>query len=325
MSRIQGKDYTDSATAYAGIDVCKAWLDVHVLGAGRDEGFRVGNDAEGIGALLARLEGLPLARVVLEATGRLHHAVWQALDGAGIAVVELNPYRSRKFADTIGQLAKTDAIDARLLALAAASLALAPTPAKPQNILRLKELQALRRNLVTRRVALANQLAAATDAAVRKILAAEQRLVQRHVAELDAEILAVIEADARLARTHAILVSVPGIGPVSACALIAGLPELGAATDKQIAALAGVAPMNWDSGALRGRRCIKGGRTPLRAALNMAALAAARANPALAAVRDRMRRAGKHANVIRIAILRRLIVLANTLVAENRLWTPVRP
>jgi len=325
MSRIQGKDYTDSATAYAGIDVCKAWLDVHVLGAGRDEGFRVANTAEGIAELLARLEGLPLGRVVLEATGRMHHAVWRALHGAGIAVVELNPYRSRKFADTIGQLAKTDAIDARLLALAAASLALAPTPPRPQSILRLKELQALRRNLVTRRVALANQLAAATDATVRKILAAEQRLVQRHVAELDAEILALVEADARLARTHAILVSVPGIGSVSACTLIAGLPELGAATDKQIAALAGVAPMNWDSGATRGRRCIKGGRAPLRAALHMAALAAARTNPAFAAVRDRMRQAGKHASVIRIAILRRLIVLANALVAQDRLWTPQRP
>jgi len=325
MSRIQGKDYTDSATAYAGIDVCKAWLDVHVLGAGRDEGFRVGNTAEGIAELLARLAGIPLGRVVLEATGRMHHPVWQALDGAGIAVVEMNPYRARTFADTLGQLAKTDAIDARLLALAAVSLALAPTPAKPGNLLRLKELQALRRNLVTRRVALANQLAAATDATVRAILTAEQRVVRRHVAKVEAEVLALVEADARLARTHAILVSVPGIGSVSACAMIAGLPELGAATDKQIAALAGVAPMNWDSGPRRGHRGIKGGRAPLRAALHMAALAAARANPAFAAVRDRMRRAGKHANVIRIAILRRLIVLANTLVADDRLWTPVRP
>lgn len=325
MSRIQGKDYTDSATAYAGIDVCKAWLDVHVLGAGRDAGFRVANDAEGIGALLARLEGLPLGRVVLEATGRMHHAVWQALDAAGIAVVELNPYRSRKFADTIGQLAKTDAIDARLLALAAASLALAPTPAKPRNLLRLKELQALRRNLVARRVALANQLAAATDATVRKILTAEHRLVARHVAETEAKVLALVEADPRLARTHAILVSVPGIGSVSACTLIADLPELGAASDKQIAALAGVAPMNWDSGPMRGRRHIKGGRASLRAALHMAALAAARANPDFAAVRERMRQAGKHANVIRVAILRRLIVLANTLVAQDRLWTPKRP
>ncbi len=325
MSRIQGKDYTDSATAYAGIDICKAWLDVHVLGAGRDAGFRVANTAAGIRELLARLEGLPVGRVLVEATGRMHHAVWQALDGAGIAVVEINPYRSRKFADTVGQLAKTDAIDARLLALAAASLALAPTPAKPRNLLRLKELQALRRNLVARRVALANQLAAATDATVLRVLNAERRLVARHVAEIEAEILALVEADARLARTHAILVSVPGIGSVSACSLIADLPELGTATDKQIAALAGVAPMNWDSGALRGRRHIKGGRAPLRAALHMAALAAARANPALAAVRDRMRKAGKHASVIRIAILRRLIVLANALVAQDRLWTPTRP
>jgi transposase len=325
MSRIQGKDFTDKATAYAGIDVCKAWLDVHVLGAGRDAGFRVANTAAGIGELLARLDGIPLARVLLEATGRMHHAVWAALDRAGIPVVEINPYRSRKFADAVGQLAKTDAIDARLLAMAAASLQLAPTPPRPPNILRLKELQALRRNLVARRVALANQLAVATDRLVRRLLAAEKRTVARHVAEVEAEILAVVEADERLARTHAILVSVPGIASVSACALIADLPELGTATDKEIAALAGVAPMNWDSGALRGRRRIKGGRAPLRAALHMAALAAARANPALAAIRQRMREAGKHPSIIRVAILRRLIVLANTLVRDDRPWTPQRP
>lgn len=325
MSRIQGKDFTDSATAYAGIDVCKAWLDVHLLGAGRDAGFRVANSAAGIGELLARLDGLPLGRVLLEATGRLHQAVWRALDGAGIAVVEINPYRSRKFADTVGQLAKTDAIDARLLALAAASLALAPTPPKPRNILRLKELQALRRNLVARRVALANQLAAATDRLVRRLLAAEKRTIARHLAEVEAEILAGVEADARLARIHAILVSIPGIASVSACTLIADLPELGTATDKQIAALAGVAPMNWDSGAMRGRRRIKGGRAPLRAALHMAALAAARANPQLKAFRQRLLDKGKSHRTVLTAVLRKLIVLANALVRDDRLWTPIKP
>ena len=325
MSRIQGKDFTDSTTAYAGIDVCKAWLDVHVLGAGRDEGFRVANDAAGIGELLARLDGIAIGRALLEATGRMHHAVWAALDGAGIAVVEINPYRARKFADVVGQLAKTDAIDARLLAMAAASLQFAPTPPKPQNVLRLRELQALRRNLVGRRVALANQRAAATDATVRNILAAETRLVERHIARIEAELLAEIKADPEMARAHAILVSIPGIGPTSAAALVIELPELGKASGKQIAALVGVAPMNCDSGPQRGQRHTKGGRAPLRAALQMAALAAARANPSLRAFRNRLRDKGKPHRKVLTAVLRKLLVLANTLVAQDRLWTPTRP
>lgn len=272
MSRIQGKDSTDNTTAYAGIDVCKAWLDIHLLAGEREEAFRVANTRAGIAELLGRLAGVTVSRAALEATGRMHHAVWEALHGAGIPVVVLNPYRARKFADALGLLAKTDAIDARLLAMAAASLNLAPSPPRSPKSLRIKELQSLRRNLVARRVALLNQLSAATDALARRLLEAEKRLVERHTARLEVELLAMIEADPELARTHAILVSIPGIASVSACALIADLPEIGAASEKEIAALAGVAPMNWDSGMMRRRRRIKGGRAPLRAALHMAAL-----------------------------------------------------
>lgn len=325
MSRIQGKDFTDSTTAYAGIDVCKAWLDVHILGAGRDAGFRVANDAAGIRELLARLDAIVVARVLLEATGRMHHAVWEALDGAGIPVVEINPYRSRKFADVVGQLAKTDAIDARLLAMAAASLELAPSAAPSREARRIRELQALRRNVVARRTALVNQLAAAADRFARRMLEDEKRLVERHIAKVEAKLLAMIEADAQLARNYAILVSIPGIGPVSAIAIIAELPELGAASEKEIAALAGVAPMNWDSGASRGRRRIKGGRATLRAALQMAALAAARANPDLRRFRKRLVEAGKPHRVAITAVLRKLLILANALVRDNRLWTPSKP
>jgi len=325
MSRIQGKDSTDSTTAYAGIDVCKAWLDIHLLAGEREEAFRVANTPAGIAELLGRLAGVTVSRAALEATGRMHHAVWQALHGAGIPVVELNPYRARKFADALGLLAKTDAIDARLLAMTAAALNLAPSPPRSPKSLRIKELQSLRRNLVGRRVALLNQLAAATDALARRLLEAEKRVVERHTARLEAELLAMIEADPELARTHAILISIPGIASVSAIAIIADLPEIGTASEKEIAALAGVAPMNWDSGMMRRRRRIKGGRAPLRAALHMAALTAARANPALGAFRQRLLDAGKHPSAARTAVLRKLIVLANALVRDNRLWTPQRP
>ena len=319
---MQGKDSTDTITAYVGIDVCKAWLDVHVAAGERSTTLRVANAAAGIGELVRRLEGFTVGRVALEATGRLHLEVWAALAKAGLAVMVLNPYRARKFADALGRLAKTDAIDARVLALAAERLETAPSAPLSPSRLRLKELQSLRRGLVVRRVALANQLAGAGDAFARRLLAAEKALIERHLARLEAELQSCIAADPELARIHAILVSTPGLGSISAILLIAELPELGRASDKEIAALVGVAPMNWDSGASRGRRRIKGGRAPLRAGLAMAALAAARANPALRAFRQRLRAAGKPHRVVLTAVLRKLVVLANALVRDDRLWTP---
>jgi transposase len=151
---MQDKDSTDSIAAYVGIDVCKAWLDVCVASGGRRVTWRVANSGAGVRELLRRLGGFEVRRVALEATGRMHLAVFSALAESGIAVAVLNPYRARKFADALGRLAKTDAIDARLLALAAERLDLAPaTPPSPERC-RIKELAALRRNLVARRTAL---------------------------------------------------------------------------------------------------------------------------------------------------------------------------
>lgn len=319
---MQGKDLTDRITAYVGIDVCKAWLDVCVAGGATQTSWRVANTGAGVSELLQRLGGFNVQRAAIEATGRMHLVAWAALDAAGIAVVVLNPYRARKFADALGQLAKTDAIDARLLALAAERLGMAPAAPPSPERRRLRELTALRRNLVARRVALDNQLAAGTDGFARRLLAAERAMILRHLARLEAELKACVDADPALARIHAILTSIPGLGPASATALIADLPELGHASDKAIAALVGVAPMNWDSGAHRGRRRIKGGRAALRAALAMPALAAARANPDLRAFRERLRTAGKPHRVVLMAVLRKLMVLANALVRDNRLWTP---
>ena len=280
------------------------------------------NTGAGVRELIGRLGGFEVRRVALEATGRMHLAVFAALAERGIAVVVLNPYRARKFADALGRLAKTDRIDARVLALAAERLDVAPVAPPSPERLRLKELTALRRNLVARKVALANQLAASRDGFARRLLTEEHKRVARHLARLEAELEACVAADPALARLYAILVSIPGLGRLSAIALITDLPELGHASDKQIAALVGVAPMNWDSGAGRGRRRIKGGRAPLRAALAMAALAAARADPALKAFGQRLRAAGKAHRLVLTAVIRKLVVLANALVRDNRLWTP---
>ena len=308
---------------YVGIDVSKSLLEVAVVAAaddGAEEAWHIANTAAGVAELVRRLDRVRVVRAALEPTGRMHLAAWTALAEAGIAVAVLNPYRARSFALANGRLAKTDAIDARMLALAAARLDAAETPPPSPARLRLKELQAVRRNLVGRRVALANQLAATTDGLARRLLAAESAMVRRHIARLEAESRAIVDADPALARRFAILVSVPGLGPVSALALIADLPELGCASDKEIAALLGVAPMNRDSGTWRGQRRIKGGRAPLRATLALPALAASRANPALAAFRARLREAGKH-RVVMTAVLRKLVVLANALIRDNRLWT----
>ena len=161
---MQGEDSTDKITAYVGIDVCKAWLDVCISTQSRRSTFRVANSAAGIRELLRRLAGVTVVRVALEATGRMHLGVWAALAEAGMAVMVLNPYRARKFADALGWLAKTDAIDARVLALAAERLETAPSAPLLPSRLRLKELQTLRRGLVARRVGLANQLGDAADA-----------------------------------------------------------------------------------------------------------------------------------------------------------------
>lgn len=330
MSRMQGKDCTDRRAGYAGIDVCKARLDVHVLAADGEAAFAVANTADGIAGLVAELAGRGVVRVALEPTGRMHLDLWRALDQAGIAVLVLNPQRARCFAEALGRLAKTDRVDARVLAQAAARLDLAPAPPPSEKLCLIRELQARRRSLVGRRVALANQAGAnqagaTSDALVCRQIARETASLERDIAEIEAALAALVEADPALARVYEILLSIPGIGRLSALALIADLPELGRASDKQIAAILGVAPVACDSGASRGRRHIRGGRAPLRAALHMAALAAARANPALRAFRERLRAAGKPHRVALTAVLRKLIVLANALVRDNRLWTPAAP
>jgi transposase len=329
MSRIQGKTISNGVRVYAGIDVSKATLDLHVLkpeggGEGGSLARRFANTGEGIAALLVCL-GSGRCRVVFEPTGRFHLALWRALHAAGHAAVPYNPFRARRFAEADGAMAKTDAIDARVLARAAAFMDLPAAPPPAENILRIKELHSLRLSLVRGRRSAKNRHGAACDAMARRLGEAQIAFLQSQIAELDAELTRMIGADPQLARRRDILASIPGIGPASIAALTAELPELGQLDDKQVAALVGVAPMNRDSGTWKGTRRIKGGRARLRAALHMAALAAARANPALKAFRQRLAAAGKPPKVALTAVLRKLVILANALIRDDRLWTPIRP
>jgi len=323
---MQGEEMSEQRTAdavYMGIDVSKSVLDVHLHPQG--ESLRFANDRHGLRALRRRLAGLRVALVVMEPTGPWHKAVHHSLDEAGYPVALVNPYRSRKFADALGRLAKTDRIDARVLALYGALLEPRITPPARPGLNQLGALVAARRATIGDRTALRNRLAANPGGLVRRQLQARLAMVDRHLKRLEAEIAAHIQKMPELERANRLLLSIPGVGKVAAMTLVADMPELGQCSRQQIAALAGVAPMNWDSGTLRGRRIIKGGRAHVRNTLYMAAVAASRCNPDLRAFYQRLIQNGKKPKLALTAVMRKLIIIANTLIAENRTWEPIKP
>ncbi|MEH3108160.1 MAG: transposase [Sphingomonas fennica] len=305
---------------HVGIDVCKGRLDIHIHPTGLR--LAVVNDVGGWRRLKRVLGARPVARIVMEATSRYHRAARRSLHAAGLAVAIVDPLRARLFAKAIGTLAKTDAVDARMLALMAERLDPAVTPPARTAVMAVQELDRARSAAIAERVALGNRHAVADHAFLRTELARRLRSLETHIARLDSALARTIAADPVLAARHAILCSIPGIGTVTATALIANLDEIGALSSKQVAALAGLAPAAHDSGTTCGRRHIRGGRAPLRQALYMAALSAARYNPALNDLRTRLREKGKPAKLALIAVARKLLVLANTLVAQNRPWVP---
>jgi transposase len=323
---MQGKVLPEPNTmpaVYAGIDVCKEWLDADVPAHATK--FRVNNDRFGRRRLNRELAKLAVTRVVMEATGKYHRAAQRSLHAAGFAVAVVDPLRARLFAKACGYLAKTDRIDARLLALMGE--ALEPTALAPvsEALLELQELVNARTAATAERTALTNRRAAAQAAFLRAELGRRLIAAKRHLERLDAEIEKRIQAQPELARRYTILMSIPGVGAVTAAVLIANFAELGACSSKQAAMLAGVAPVACESGERVGYRAIKGGRMSVRNALYMAALSAASHNAGLAPFAKRLRQAGKPAKVALVAVMRKLIVLANTLISQNRLWSPIAP
>jgi len=319
---MQGKVMTEGAMAavYVGIDVCKERLDVYLHPTAKR--LAVANDPGGWRRLKRVLADHAVERVVMESTSKYHRAAHRSLWAGGFAVAVINPVRARLFAEAAGTLAKTDAIDARMLALIAERLDPAAVQPLRDSVEAVQELARARRAAVDERVAIAQRRNTAVSPLLRRELASRARSLDGHVARLEAELQRIIAADPVLARRQVILCSIPGVARITAVTLIASLDEIGQLTGKQASALAGLAPFAQDSGPRKGARHIRGGRRDLRGALYMAALSAARFNPDLATFKQRLRDNGKPPKVALIAVARKLIHLANTLVRDNRSWSP---
>jgi transposase len=284
------------------------------------QSFAVRNDAAGWAELVARLRGLAIAAIGLEASGGYERGAMRALLAAGLPACQVNPFKLRQFARASGVLAKNDPLDTRMIASFVAIMPTRPAQPRPPAIERLAEMLAVRRQLNVEKVAAENAARLLEDAML-------QRLSRRRIARLAADIdmldrrLAVIAAgDAALANRYRLLTSMPGVGPVLACTLIALLPELGTMSRKQVAALVGVAPYAFDSGKFKGRRCIWGGRAPVRDVLYMAAMSASNWNPVLKAFHHRLKAAGKLPKVAIVAVMRKMITILNAMVRDDVVW-----
>lgn len=302
-----------------GVDVSKDHLDVHCLGDGR--AARFGNDPAGFRALEAWLPKGSIARIVYEATGP-YHAAFEMRFASRQPLVKVNPLKARRFAQSKGTRAKTDAVDALMLAQMGAAFDLEPSAPISQNMRDLKEMQVARVALITDRTRLLNRLKTQTLAINRRHTTARLTQIARQIRDLDGEIQTRIAVEQPKARAHEILCSIPGIGAITAAAVLIEMPEIGTMNRKQVASLAGLAPMTRQSGQWNGKAFIQGGRKHLRDALYMPALVAMRFNPDLKAIYDKLRSAGKPAKVAITALMRKLIELANTLVKADRIWTP---
>ena len=291
---------------------------MHILPAGI--AFRVANGIHGHRQVKRRLKTWNVALIVIEATGKWHRTLHRSLHAGGYAAAVVNPLRARLFAEAIGTLAKTDRLDARMLALFAASLTPEARPPAPVAVEALKELVQARESAVAEATGLKNQRTSAETAFLRRHLTGRIARLAKDLAALDAEIARCVKADESFARRSAILTSIPGIGPVVASTLLARLSEFGDCDDKQIAMLVGLAPLADDSGQRNGARMIRGGRAAVRRVIYLAALSAVRHNPGLARVYARLSTAGKAKKVALTAVARKLLILANALVSQDRLW-----
>jgi transposase len=312
-----------TAPSYVGIDVAKGRLDLAMRPTG--DHWHVANDATGIAQLVTRLDELRPALIALEATGGYERAVASALAGAGLPVAVVNPRQVRDFAKATGKLAKTDALDAGALAHFAEAVRPAPRTAPREQDQALAAVLARRRQVVTMLTAEQNRLHTAV-AAVRDRIAAHIAWLEEELATLDGELARAIDADPSWRERDALLRSVPGVGPVLATTLLAELPELGGLSRHQVAALVGVAPLNRDSGTLRGKRTVWGGRARLRAVLYMGALVATRHNPQLRDFYARLCAAGKPKKVALTACMRKLLTILNAVLRHGLPWrTPGTP
>lgn len=305
-----------------GVDISKDHLDAHRMSDGASRRFA--NDKAGHTAFVTWLDDAG-PRIVYEPTGPYHRAFERRLAEAGLALVKVNPRQARRFAEATGRLAKTDRLDAAMLARMGALLGLEARPVRSSILNDLKDLHMAREALVKNRTAAKNRAKTLTLAILKRHNAEQLRQIERQITAIETEIMALIKTDPDLARRFAILVSIPGVSAITAFALIIDMPELGTLANGQAASLAGLAPVARQSGQWTGRAFIRGGRANVRQALYMPALVAMRFNPDLKAKYQQLKAAGKPAKKAITAIMRKLVVLANALLRDGRNWTPSLP
>ena len=302
---------------FVGIDVAQDHLDVHILPT--DTSLRVLNDESGFNELLEFLKPFKVERVILEATGKLEAPVAAALNGAGLPVAIVNPRQVRDFAKATGQLAKTDRIDARVLAEFARRIPIALRPIKDEQSQELEDLLARRRQLVQMIAAEKNRLGRARGRALTDVRA-HIAWLEKRLGRIDDDLQDAIKTSPLWRERDALFQSVPGAGPGLSLSLLINLPEIGSLSHRALAKLVGVAPLNRDSGIMRGRRVTWGGRANVRCALYMATTSAIRWNPVIKAYHQKLLGAGKKYKVALVACMRKLLSILNAIARSGVPW-----
>lgn len=303
---------------FAGIDVSKDFLDSACSDSSKS--WRVANDPSGIASLVRQFQSLTPACIVIESTGGLERPLLAALLDADLPVALVNPGKVRHLAKGLGILAKTDAIDARVLALFAEKAAPRLLEKRPQIQAELDALVTCRRQLIKTRTEQANRQSATLSKTARKALQAVLDTLDKQIEKLDRQIRDHIDSNDQWKHVDALIKSAPGAGDVLASTLVANLPELGNTEPRRLTALVGVAPFNNDSGRFKGLRTIQGGRGDVRGVLYMATLAAMRCNAVIKNFGDRLIQAGKRRKVAIVACMRKFLILLNTMIRENLTW-----
>jgi transposase len=311
---------SSNAAVFVGIDVAKDRLDVHLRPTA--EAFAIGRDAAGLAALVERLTAVAPRLVVLEATGGFEAMVAAALAAARLPLAVVNPRQIRDFARATGRLAKTDRLDAEAIARFAEAVQPQPRALPDEAARALGELVARRRQIVEMIGSESQRRRQLTAAKLVRGVDAHLAWLQKELGQIEANLDDAVRASPAWRASEDLLASVPGIGKTSARTLIAELPELGTLDRRRIASLVGVAPLNRDSGTLRGRRMVMGGRASVRAALYMPTLTAIRRNPAIRALYERLVARGKPAKVAITAAMRKLLTVLNAILRDQTPWQP---
>lgn len=309
-----------SIVAFIGIDVAKDKLDIHIRPDNRD--FSEANSPKGYENIIKMLPEPTSCLIVLESTGPYHKPLAEALLKVGHFVAVANPRQVRSFAIGMGLLAKTDKIDARIIAHYAETARPRTITISPEIQVKIVELVTRRRQLIEMRTAEQNRLETIHIKAVSRSLEKMLKTIDEQIKVIEKQIADLLKSDDDWNDKAELLLTVPGVGPITVASLLADLPELGQLNRKEIAALAGVAPYNNDSGRKQGKRAIHGGRKPIRSVLYMAALTAMRCNEVIKTFAQRLKAQGKSHKVVITACMRKLLVILNTMVKNNTQWEP---